>query len=65
MVHWIDVAHWILNVDRPERAVTVGNFVTARDVWQTPDTIQTLLQYPNNLQMYFEGTFANARNVAA
>jgi predicted dehydrogenase len=64
MVHWIDVAHWILNVDRPERAVAVGNFVTARDVWQTPDTIQTLLQYPNNLQMYFEGTFANARNGA-
>lgn len=61
MVHWIDVAHWVLNVDRPLRAVTVGDFVTARDVWQTPDTIQTLLQYPNNLQMHFEGTFCNAR----
>ena len=64
MVHWIDVAHWILNVELPERAVTIGNFITARDVWQTPDTIQTLLQYPNNLQMYFEGTFCNARNGA-
>lgn len=64
MVHWIDVAHWILNNDRPERAVTIGNFVTARDVWQTPDTIQTVLQYPNNVQMYFEGTFCNARNGA-
>ncbi len=64
MVHWIDVAHWILNVDRPERAVAIGNFVTARDVWQTPDTIQTLLQYPNNIQMYFEGTFCNARNAS-
>jgi predicted dehydrogenase len=64
MVHWIDVAHWILNNDRPERAVTIGNFVTAQDVWQTPDTIQTVLQYPNNVQMYFEGTFCNARNGA-
>lgn len=64
MVHWIDVAHWVLDVDRPQRAVTIGNFVTAQDVWQTPDTIQTLIQYPNNIQMYFEGTFCNQRNAS-
>lgn len=61
MVHWLDVAHWILNVDHPDKAVTVGDFYTARDVWQTPDTIQTLLHYRNNLQMHFEGTFCNQR----
>ncbi len=64
MVHWLDVAHWICNVDHPEKAVTVGDFNTARDVWQTPDTIQTLLHYRNNLQMHFEGTFCNARQGA-
>jgi predicted dehydrogenase len=64
MVHWLDVAHWILDVDHPERATTIGNFNTARDIWQTPDTIQTLMQYPNDLQMYFEGTFYNARNAS-
>ena len=64
MVHWLDVAHWILNVDHPEKAVSVGDFNTARDVWQTPDTIQTLLHYRNNLQMHFEGTFCNARQGA-
>lgn len=64
MVHWLDVAHWILDVERPERAVTVGNHFVAQDVWQTPDTIQTLLQYPNNLQMHFEGTFSNAHQGA-
>lgn len=64
MVHWIDVAHWILNLDHPERAVTIGNSVTSRGVWQTPDTIQTLLVYPNDIQVYFEGTFCNARNGA-
>jgi predicted dehydrogenase len=63
MVHWLDVAHWVLNVDHPERAVTVGDFNTARDVWQTPDTIQTLLSY-RNVQMHFEGTFCNARQGA-
>ncbi|MBM3996930.1 MAG: Gfo/Idh/MocA family oxidoreductase [Planctomycetes bacterium] len=64
MVHWLDVAHWVLNVERCERAVSLGQFNTARDVWQTPDTIQTLLQYGNNLQMQFEGTFCNARGGA-
>ncbi|MBX9680184.1 MAG: Gfo/Idh/MocA family oxidoreductase [Gemmataceae bacterium] len=64
MVHWIDVAHWILDLDHPLRAVTIGNHVTAQGVWQTPDTIQTLLQYPNNLQVHFEGTFGNARNAS-
>jgi predicted dehydrogenase len=64
MVHWLDVAHWILDVSEPDRATTIGNFVTAKDIWQTPDTIQTLLQYPHDLQMYFEGTFCNARSAA-
>jgi predicted dehydrogenase len=60
MVHWIDVAHWVLDLDHPEKAVAIGNHVTSQDVWETPDTIQTLLTYPNNLQVYFEGTFCNA-----
>jgi predicted dehydrogenase len=61
MVHWLDVAHWILNVHHPDKAVAIGQFNTAQGVWQTPDTIQTLLYYGNNLQMHFEGTFCNAR----
>ncbi|HEX3149997.1 MAG TPA: Gfo/Idh/MocA family oxidoreductase [Gemmataceae bacterium] len=64
MVHWIDVAHWILNVDHPEKAVSLGEYVVAKDVWETPDTVQTVLQYPGNIQMHFEGTFANAREGA-
>jgi predicted dehydrogenase len=64
MVHWIDVAHWILDLDHPLKAVTIGGNYTSRDVWQTPDTVQTLLVYPNDLQVYFEGTFCNARNGA-
>jgi predicted dehydrogenase len=69
MVHWIDVAHWILDLNHPVRAVSVGSFNTAQGVWQTPDTIQTLLTYrrrlpgadaDSDLQVYFEGTFCNA-----
>ncbi len=64
MVHWVDVAHWLLGIDRPEKAVSLGEFVHAKDVWETPDTVQTVLSYPGGVQMHFEGTFANARGGA-
>jgi predicted dehydrogenase len=64
MVHWIDVVHWCLDLDHPLKAVTVGGNYTSRGIWQTPDTIQTLHVYPGDIQVYFEGTFCNARNGA-
>jgi predicted dehydrogenase len=64
MVHWIDVAHWLLDLDHPLTATTVGGNYTSKGVWQTPDTVQTLLTYPGDLQVHFEGTFCNARNGA-
>ena len=64
MVHWVDVAHFVLDLDRPEKAVSAGEFFVAKDVWETPDTVQTLLTYPGSVQMHFEGTFSNARNGA-
>ena len=60
MVHWIDVAQWFLEVDHPVRATAVGNHFASQGVWQTPDTIQCILEYPNNVQAHFEGTFSNA-----
>jgi predicted dehydrogenase len=64
MVHWVDVAHWVLNVEHPEKAVSLGEYAVAKDVWETPDTVQTVLSYKDGLQMHFEGTFANAREGA-
>ena len=62
MVHWIDVVHWILKLDHPVSATSIGDFIAAEGVWETPDSIQCLLQYPDHVQAYFEGTFSNARN---
>jgi hypothetical protein len=42
--------------------MTIGDKFTAQQ-WETPDTAQTLLHYPN-AQVYFESTFLNARNGA-
>ncbi len=64
MVHWIDVAHWILNVDHPEKAVSLGQHTVSEGVWETPDTVQTILTYKGGIQMHFDGTFANAREGA-
>src|SRR5204863_1005066 len=50
MVHWVDVAHFLLDVDHPLRAVSVGSHVTSKGVWETPDTVQTVLVYPNDVQ---------------
>jgi predicted dehydrogenase len=65
MVHWIDVAHWFLGADHPAIAASIGDHMQAEGIWETPDTVQTLLKYPEQqAQAYFEGTFCNARNRA-
>ncbi len=65
MVHFIDVVHWYFDLDHPETALTLGNNFRPENRWETPDTIQTVLGYPKSrLQVYFEGTFLNARNGA-
>ena len=65
MVHFLDVADWYLDLDHPQTASTIGDQIGTKGVWETPDTIQTLLHYPDKqVQVYFEGTFMNARNHA-
>jgi predicted dehydrogenase len=60
MVHWIDVAHWFLGLDHPLTARSIGQHIISKDVWETPDSVQTLLTYPKDVQVYFEGNFSSA-----
>jgi predicted dehydrogenase len=62
MVHQIDIVHWLLGLDHPTQALSTGSDAFSKGVWQTPDSVQTLLTYPNDVTVYFEGTFSNARN---
>jgi predicted dehydrogenase len=64
MVHFLDVAHWFLDLDHPLQAASIGSHIASAGVWETPDTVQTLLTYPDGLQVHFEGTFSNAREAA-
>ena len=43
MVHWIDVAHGLLDLTEPLSAASQGNFVKAKGIWETPDSVQTIL----------------------
>lgn len=63
MVHWIDTVHWFLDItEEPAEAVSIGDYISAAGVWETPDTVQTLLRYPKRpLQVHFEGTFSSNR----
>lgn len=66
MVHWIDTAHWMLDLGVPASAMSIGDHFAAKGLWETPDTVQTLLAYPKHkLQAHFEGTFVNHRNRAS
>lgn len=65
MVHWLDMTHWLLNLDHPTEAHSIGDNFLWQGLWETPDTAQTLMRYPDRqLQLYFEGTFVNHRNRA-
>ena len=63
MVHWIDTAYWMLDMDNQATAMSIGDHFASKGLWETPDTVQTLLRYPDKqLQAYFEGTFVNHQN---
>jgi predicted dehydrogenase len=60
MVHWYDTARWMLDLPEPRSAVSIGHHLAARGIWETPDTVQTLLDFGDDgPQVHFEGTFVN------
>ncbi len=63
MVHFVDVAHWFLDLSHANLVTSIGDHFMNAGLWETPDTVQTLMQYPE-VQVHFEGTFVNARNAA-
>lgn len=63
MVHWLDMVTWQLSLDHPAEAHSIGDHFLWTGLWETPDTVQTLMRYPDKgVQVYFEGTFVNHRN---
>ena len=61
MVHWIDVAHWFLDLDHPDeghaRSATIS---PARASGRRRTRSSASSSIPDNIQAHFEGTFSNA-----
>lgn len=54
--HWIDVVHMFLGQDVPKSASAAGGVYAYKDGRTAPDTINVLLEYPENLTATFEAT---------
>ncbi|MGC8794237.1 MAG: Gfo/Idh/MocA family protein [Bryobacteraceae bacterium] len=63
--HWIDVVHMFLGQDIPVSAVAAGGVYVYKDGRTAPDTINVLLEYPNDLTATFEATLAPGLRGAA
>jgi predicted dehydrogenase len=58
MCHWIDVAHWYLDVSAPTSVVTSGNRYILD--WECPDTLTCVLDYPKKFSVTYHGTMASS-----
>jgi predicted dehydrogenase len=56
--HWIDVAHMFMGQEIPESAVAAGGVYYYKDGRTAPDTINVLLEYPQEWTATFEATLA-------
>jgi predicted dehydrogenase len=54
--HWIDVVHMFLGADIPIAASAVGGIYNYKDGRTAPDTINVLLEYPQQFTATFEAT---------
>lgn len=63
--HWIDVVHMFLEQDNPISAVAAGGVYHYKDGRTAPDTINVLLEYPQEWVATFEATLAPGKTGAA
>jgi predicted dehydrogenase len=54
--HWIDVVHMFMGADIPVSAVAAGGIYHYKDGRTAPDTINVLLEYPQQFTATFEAT---------
>jgi len=56
--HWIDVVHMFMDQDNPISGVAAGGVYHYKDGRTAPDTINVLLEYPNDWTATFEATLS-------
>ena len=58
-VHMVDVVYWYLNLRKPLSAVALGGIYQYDDGRDTPDNINAVVDYPENLNVSFEATITD------
>lgn len=58
MTHWIDVVHWYMNVEAPLWAYSSGKNYALK-MWEAPDTVTTVLEFPNDFTCSYLGTYVS------
>jgi predicted dehydrogenase len=58
MTHWIDVAHWYMNVDSPLTATTTGDNYRIK-AWDAPDTVNATLTFPRDFMAVYLGSYVS------
>jgi len=58
-VHMVDVVHWFLNIRHPLSAVALGGIYRYNDGRDTPDNINFILDYPENVNVTFEASLTD------
>jgi predicted dehydrogenase len=61
LTHWVDVAQWMLEDDRPLSAAALGGDFQLRDDRDNPDTVSAVLRY-KDWNLNFESSVLSIRN---
>jgi predicted dehydrogenase len=61
LTHWVDVAQWMLDDDRPVAATALGGDYQLHDDRDNPDTVSAIVQY-KDWSLNFESSVLSIRN---
>ncbi len=62
MVHFIDLVHHITGARLPSRVVTLGGIYRFKDRRTAPDSVETILEYPEGFLVRYSTMFGNNAN---
>ena len=62
MVHFIDLVHFVTGATAPKRVVTLGGIYRWKDARNAPDSVETILEYPEGFLVRYSTSFGNSAN---
>lgn len=62
LVHFIDLVHFITGAQTPKRVVTLGGTYRWKGKFDVPDSVETILEYPEGFLVRYNTTFGNSAN---